>query len=452
MNTYYKKHEWQIIEEGFNPGMNRESESIFSIGNGYMGQRANFEEHYSGDSLQGSYIAGVYYPDKTRVGWWKNGYPEYFAKVLNAPNWIGIDIFVNGKPVDLAFSVVHSFYRILNMKEGYLERSFKVTVSKNKTLEICSRRFVSLSEPDLGLIRYTIKSIDFAGTITYKVYIDADVKNEDTNYGKKFWKETGREVTHGSGNIIARTLKTNFHVVTGMSYDLFRNKEKKSLKTEIESRDKFISNTFNVKVKEGEEWVLYKYVSVLSTLNNARERLTGDVKIRLDEAKAKGYNKLFSDHKKEWEKIWATSDIVIEGDLSAQQAIRFNIFQLNQTYTGKDERLNIGPKGFTGEKYGGSTYWDTEAFVLPFFLKTAFPEVGRKLLLYRYKHLGKSIENALKLGFKNGAALYPMVTINGEECHNEWEITFEEIHRNGAIVHAIFNYIRHTGDNVRVRT
>jgi maltose phosphorylase len=160
-----------------------------------------------------------------------------------------------------------------------------------------------------------------------------------------------------------------------------------------------------------------------------------------------GYQKLFLGHIKEWEKIWSTSDVVIEGDISAQQAIRFNIFHINQTYTGKDERLNIGPKGFTGEKYGGSTYWDTEAFALPFFLKTADQKVGRNLLLYRYKHLNKSIENAAKLGFNNGAALYPMVTMSGEECHNEWEITFEEIHRNGAIAFAIFNYIRHTGDN-----
>jgi len=68
------------------------------------------------------------------------------------------------------------------------------------------------------------------------------------------------------------------------------------------------------------------------------------------------------------------------------------------------------------------------------------------LLLYRYKHLEKAIENAEKLGFTDGAALYPMVTMNGEECHNEWEITFEEIHRNGAIAYAIYNYIRHTGD------
>jgi maltose phosphorylase len=109
--------------------------------------------------------------------------------------------------------------------------------------------------------------------------------------------------------------------------------------------------------------------------------------------------------------------------------------------------LNIGPKGFTGEKYGGASYWDTEAYCLPFFLATAPPQVSKNLLIYRYKHLDKAIENAQKLGFKDGAALYPMVTMNGEECHNEWEITFEEIHRNGAIAYAIYNYVRHTGDN-----
>ena len=140
------------------------------------------------------------------------------------------------------------------------------------------------------------------------------------------------------------------------------------------------------------------------------------------------------------------SDISIDGDVKAQQGIRFNIFQLNQTYLGKDSRLNIGPKGFTGEKYGGSTYWDTEAYCIPFYMATKDQQVARNLLAYRYNQLGKAIENAEKLGFKNGAALYPMVTMNGEECHNEWEITFEEIHRNGAIAFAIFNYYRFTGD------
>jgi maltose phosphorylase len=185
---------------------------------------------------------------------------------------------------------------------------------------------------------------------------------------------------------------------------------------------------------------------VLSSENHAKNDLVSACNKVLDEAVAAGFDKLLEEHAKVWEDKWEECDITIEGDVAAQQGIRFNIFQLVQTYTGEDERLNIGPKGFTGEKYGGSTYWDTEAYCLPFYLGTAEQKVARNLLVYRHKQLQKAIENAQKLGFTNGAALYPMVTMNGEECHNEWEITFEEIHRNGAIAYAIFDYIRYTGD------
>src|SRR5680860_200630 len=123
-----------------------------------------------------------------------------------------------------------------------------------------------------------------------------------------------------------------------------------------------------------------------------------------------GFTALLQKQKDAWSKIWEMADISIEGDVKAQQGIRYNIFQLNQTYSGEDERLNIGPKGFTGEKYGGVTYWDTEAYCLPFELATAPQKVSKNLLLYRFKHLPKAIENAEKLGFTDGAALYPMVT------------------------------------------
>ncbi|HKK41149.1 MAG TPA: family 65 glycosyl hydrolase domain-containing protein [Bacteroidales bacterium] len=446
MNNLYIKDEWLVVEEGFHPDMNRESESIFSIGNGYMGQRANFEEKYSGDSLQGTYVAGVYYPDKTRVGWWKNGYPEYFAKVLNAPSWTGIKVIASGREIDLAVSEISSFRRVLNMREGYLERIFSVKVEGDSTLEITSLRFVSMAEPDIAVIRYCVRSVDYEGEIKLEPFIDADVRNEDTNYGEKFWEEVSRNVTNESGIVTSRTLKTGFHVSNGMTNRLFKNGTEELKCSAIAVRKEYAGHEYTINVKPGDELVLFKYVSVLSSLNNAVENLESDVAGRLSEAVKKGFDLLLEEHKNEWTRIWDTSDVVIEGDVAAQQAIRFNIFHLNQTYTGKDERLNIGPKGFTGEKYGGSTYWDTEAFVLPFFLKTAEQQVGKNLLIYRYRHLQKSIENAEKLGFRNGAALYPMVTMNGEECHNEWEITFEEIHRNGAIAFAINNYIKHTGD------
>lgn len=446
MNRLYSKNEWLVIEEGFHPGRNRESESIFSIGNGYMGQRANFEEHYSGDTLRGSYIAGIFYPDKTRVGWWKNGYPEYFAKVLNAPNWIGIDISIDGKPLDLNVIRPDAFRRVLNMREGYLERSFVVKFSDNRLLEFRFRRFLSMSDPDAGIIKVDIKSAGFSGTLTFNLYIDANVTNEDANYDQKFWEEVAREVSAEHGIIISKTLKTEFHVAVGMRYSLQKNRIDLNIKSSFSERNSYVSNTFSQSVDPGDELTLVKYVSVLSSLNIEKAILMPEVTKRISRIRSKGYDGLFASHLKEWERIWNSSDIVIDGDIESQQAIRFNIFHLNQTYTGKDERLNIGPKGFTGEKYGGSTYWDTEAFALPFFLKTADKDVSKNLLLYRYRHLKKSIQNALKLGFIGGAALYPMVTMTGEECHNEWEITFEEIHRNGAIAFAIYNYIRHTGD------
>jgi maltose phosphorylase len=147
-----------------------------------------------------------------------------------------------------------------------------------------------------------------------------------------------------------------------MCYSLLKNRKELKIKASVVDRDKYIANTFSEEIKPGDELMLIKFVSVLSSLNNPKNELINDVNKRLKEASSEGYEKLFLDHKKEWEKIWKSSDVIIDGDVAAQQAIRFNIFHLNQTYTGKDERLNIGPKGFTGEKYGGSTYWDTEAF------------------------------------------------------------------------------------------
>ncbi|NIV11163.1 MAG: glycoside hydrolase family 65 protein, partial [Aliifodinibius sp.] len=164
MDKYLQTDEWKIIEEGFNPERQRSSESIFSIGNGHMGQRANFEEHYSGDSLQGSYIGGIYYPDPTKVGWWKNGYPDYFAKVLNAVNWIGIDIYINGEQLDLEKCTVSDFTRTLDMKKGLLQRSFVAELQNGNKISVEACRFVSMERTEVGAIEYEIKALNFSGT------------------------------------------------------------------------------------------------------------------------------------------------------------------------------------------------------------------------------------------------------------------------------------------------
>jgi maltose phosphorylase len=446
MKKYIIHNEWKIIEEGFRPEYNRISESIFSIGNGRMGQRANFEEKYSGDSLRGAYIAGIYYPDKTRVGWWKNGYPEYFAKIINSANWIGINISVNGQELDLSKAKILTFRRELDMQHGLLSRSFEAELPNGNRVKVITQRFVSIHDTELGAIRYSVKALNFSGEIAISPYLDGDVRNEDANYDEKFWVEIQKEINKNEGYLTLETLKTKFQVTTGMWFQILKNNQPVSAEISNIELEKYVEATQKISVEKGEEITIEKLSATVSSMNYKKSGLLKKAKSAIGRARKAGFDTLFENHKNKWLEKWETSDIKIKDDVAAQQGIRFNIFQLNQTYTGEDERLNIGPKGFTGEKYGGVTYWDTEAYCLPFYLSTAPVEVSRNLLTYRHKHLQKAIENAKKLGFNGNAALYPMVTINGEECHNEWEITFEEIHRNGAIAYAIFNYVNYTGD------
>jgi maltose phosphorylase len=444
---YIQPDVWSIIEEGFDKERVKSSESLFSIGNGAMGQRANFEEQYTGDTFQGSYIAGVYYPDKTRVGWWKNGYPEYFAKVLNAPNWIGINVSVDGEILDLnTCRSIENYKRELNMKEGWYKRSFSAILQNNIKIEVESIRFLSLDLNEIGAIKYQVTPIDTDATIIFEPYLDSSITNEDSNWDDKFWNTTHIESEVNQAFIEAHTMKTEFATCTFMQNQLVYNGKLVAQQPEELKEDLKITHQYSQSVKAGETVALHKFGGYTVDRNHDKSELVEASKKALNKATDLGFDTLSEMQKLAWAKIWEMSDITIDGDVKAQQGIRFNIFQLNQTYLGTDATLNIGPKGFTGEKYGGSTYWDTEAYCIPFYMATKEQNVARNLLEYRYNHLEKAIENAEKLGFSNGAALYPMVTMNGEECHNEWEITFEEIHRNGAISFAIYNYYRYTGD------
>ncbi len=438
---------WSIIEEGFEKDRVKSSESLFSIGNGAMGQRANFEETYSGPSFQGSYIGGIYYPDKTKVGWWKNGYPEYFAKVLNAPNWIGIEVLINGEQLDLnTCKEVKDFRRELNMKEGWYQRSFTATLQNDISIRIMSTRFLSMEIDELGVIDYSVELLSGPAEVIFRPYLDSGISNTDANWEEKFWETTNVKTDGHQGFITAKTLKTEFHVCTYMQSKVLLDHTETEAEFSKEVLNEKVIFSYSLKGQKDQIISIQKMAGYVTGLNHSHDNLLGAAKNVLAKGSSLGFEELMNMQTKAWARIWDMADISIKGDTKAQQGIRFNIFQLNQTYSGKDARLNIGPKGFTGEKYGGSTYWDTEAYCIPFYMATKDQEVARNLLTYRYNHLEKAIENATKLGFSNGAALYPMVTMNGEESHNEWEITFEEIHRNGAIVFAIYNYVRFTGD------
>jgi len=439
-----KDHEWKIIQEGFSNEENRYFESLMSSGNGRMGLRGNHEEDFSGNTLKGTYVAGVYYPDKTRVGWWKNGYPEYFAKVLNATDFIGIGVVIDGVTLDLAKVNFHSYVRELDMKESALSRSFVYVAGDGAEFEIASRRFISYDNTDLAVIRYSITSLTRDANITLTPFLNGDVTNEDANYNEKFWDFVASEAKEDYAFVTMKTRKTGFTVTTAFSWKIMGS-EPGHVVPAINRDGEYAGIALSLNCEKNRTIILEKYVAVLSDRYYDAGSMASLAVNEALEARNTGYEALFDRHRQKWADIWHMGDIAIDGDVPAQQGIRFNIYQLNCTYSGDDPRLNIGPKGFTGEKYGGSTYWDTEAYCLYFYLGTSRPEIARSLLVYRHNQLEKAKENAAKLGV--AGALYPMVTMNGEECHNEWEITFEEIHRNAAITYAIKNYTEYTGDD-----
>lgn len=436
--------EWKLKSRNVEKDAKRLQESLTSLGNGYMGMRGNFEEHYSGDTHQGTYIAGVWYPDKTRVGWWKNGYPDYFGKVINALNFIGIDVEIDGETLDLFQDVATDFSLELDMETGILRRSFKVT-KNGKAFLIEAERFLSIVKREVCLIRYHVTALDADADVVLTPYIDGNVTNEDANYDEVFWLEMMQEADANRATIVTKTIENNFDIprftIAASMESLATNPKRVS----AEAKKLYVENKYQFHIAKDETAKLEKRVALVTSRDYEEPELAPKTQQILADLAGFSYDALRKEHADAWRERWQKADVLISGDDEAQQGIRFNIFQLFATYYGEDARLNIGPKGFTGEKYGGATYWDTEAFALPLYLSLADKKVSRNLLQYRHDQLDGAKVNARKIGL-NGA-LYPMVTFTGIECHNEWEITFEEIHRNGAIAHAIYNYTNYTGDS-----
>ena len=438
----FEIHPWKVVETGLDKERMRLSESLTSTGNGYMGMRGNFEEDYTGDTHLGTYIGGVWFPDKTRVGWWKNGYPLYFGKVINAVRLNGIHVEVDGETLDLNTAQVEAFYRELDMQTGLFLRRFTVRTAGG-SVQVEAERFVSLAQKELLAVRYRLTP-DYDAHVVMRPYLDANVRNLDSNYEETFWDMLEEEETEDALALLTKTKENpfgtpRFAVSAAMSCwaDGLEMAGRRLDSGYVETR-------YEGDVAAGEDVVMEKY-ALCFTSRDYDEKVLSTLSLKAAaRAREVGYDALRDAHTAAWRDRWAGCDVTIQGDDAAQQGIRFNLFQLLSTYSGDDARLNIGPKGFTGEKYGGATYWDTEAYCLPVYMAIAGQDVAKQLLLYRWLQLDGAYHNARQQGLKG--ALYPMVTFTGVECHNEWEITFEEIHRNGAIAHAIFNYATYTGD------
>lgn len=151
---------------------------------------------------------------------------------------------------------------------------------------------------------------------------------------------------------------------------------------------------------------------------------------RLDD---ESFSSLFAASAARTRQFWQDSDVLIEGDPILQKGIRFNLYHLYQA-AGRDHSTNIPAKGLTGAGYEGHYFWDTEMYMLPFFIYTQ-PQIAKALLGYRYATLAEAGQRAREMAIKSGV-LFPWRTINGEEASAYFPAGTAQIHINADIAYA----------------
>jgi maltose phosphorylase len=435
-DKYLKVDPWAIIEEGFDPERNRTSESIFSLGNEYMGVRGYAEEGYSGDSLQGSYFNGL--NEQLDIGNHYKGIIRSLRYMVNAVDWLYTRISVNGEQLDLAKSKVSDYMRKLDLRSGTYRRELIWHLNDGKELKVVFTRLVSMTMSHLGLQRVEFEPLNFSGSVDIFAGLDFGIIHEER--GECMWNGLRSGEQGATTAIMARTVNT-----ANKLFSSFTLQSSQSLQLTRVEHEKFIGQSFSMELAQGESTSFTKLVinySDSESTHTAEELWSKGLGLA-ETAGQLNDTQIFADQTAYWNGIWETSDIRIEGDPENQQGIRFCIFQLYQTYHGDHPGFNIGAKGLTGEVYRGLAFWDTESYCLPFYMFNN-PKAARSLLEFRYKTLPQAIQRAKDVDCEG--ACYPIATIDGSESCDLWQHSNLQLHVGTAISYGIWHYVKNTGD------
>jgi len=445
----YPVEPWTVTEDDFDIETNLRDETVFAAGNGYIGMRGNFEEGYDGPpgtSRNGTYLNGFY--DSAPIAYPKArhyGHPEYHQTMLNVADGKIIELYVDGEKFSLVRGKIGQYRRRLDMRKGTVERDQIWETATGKRVRIRIERFAALTNKHLALIRYEATPLNFTGELVLVSAINGAVANQagtgDPRTGSAFAGqalETIESYDCGTfGALLQRTSVTRFLLLCGMEHRIRQGYE---LETKMAGQR--LEKRFRVKAEQGLTVVLDKFISYHTSRDYPErelfERATGD----LTAAKAAGFERIAAQHKAFLDEFWRRADVTIEGDAALQQALRFNAFHLLQS-VGRDGRTSIAAKGVTGEGYDGHYFWDTEMYILPFFLYTK-PDIARQLLRYRHHVLPKAKARAAEMG--QAGALFAWRTIGGEETSPYPAFSTAQIHINADICHALRQYAEATGD------
>lgn len=422
-DKYFQINPWYIVEEGFNPDYAEVAESVFSLANGYMGSRGNFEEGYSGDTLIGNYFNGIY-ETKKQEGPHYRGISNITDFMVNAADWFYVRMIVGEEKLDLASSKIRKFKRILNLHNGVLTREFVWELADGREILCTFERFLSMQRNRIGAQRIRFKAIK--GDVDLRMTVGIDYTNPHYMTKQNFWKCSGKRNDGRYMGLLGTTIHTGQRVYT--SCEIMGDYQSS---IPVDTGEKQVMTQLDYHLEQGKEKQFVR-IADNKVYKNPDEQLSKN-DVNFDGYQ---YEELKQENEKWWEEVWKHSDIRIDGDEENQQGIRFCIFQMYQTYhsgvTG-----NIGAKGLTGEAYNGNAFWDSETYCLPFYIFNDL-DAAEALLKFRYDTLPEAKKRATELDC-NGA-FYPIATISGRECCNLWQHASLQLQASTAVAYGIWFY------------
>jgi len=423
------------------------NESIFALGNGYLGVRGNFEEGYAPgmNSIRGTYLNAFHDVITIPYGEKLHAFPSTQQKLVNGIDAQGVKILIGDErePFSLFTGTVVSYDRQLKLDAGYAIRSIQWISPKGQQLIVTFKRLVSFHVRELFAIDIQIEPISVQGPITIVSTVNGNVENytavNDPRVASGHAKLL-RTVTNGSDQqidyVVNETSASKLSMSCSTAYT-----HSTAVTTEHVSGEHMV--TFTAQFDSSDAISFTKWNVYTDTLRHGEDPLSAGKTI-LTELLTTTFNKQLQDQRDYLDDFWQRSDIVISNDNQLQEGIRFNLYQLLQS-AGQDAHSNIAAKGLTGEGYEGHYFWDTEIYMFPVFLMTQ-PQIAKQLLIYRHQILDFARERAREMGHKKGA-LYPWRTISGTECSSFFPSGTAQYHISADVAYSYSQYYMATEDN-----
>lgn len=455
--NHFPVDEWALVETEFDGAHAGRNETLFTVGNGYLGMRGNLDEGRDGYDA-GTFINGFHETWPIQHAEEAFGFARVGQTIVNVPDAKIIRLYVDDEPFVLTRADILRHTRRLSFLDGVLTREIEWRTPSGKRVLIRSRRLVSFTDRHLALIDYEVEMLDADASILissqilnrqdgldeYHVSAPVDGESFDPRKAESFRDRVLQprlKRSDGPRYLLGySTTNSRMTIACAMEHELLTDNEWDQ-SSHIE--DDLAKHVYRVRARPGRPVRLLKTISYHTSRSVPARELADRCGRTLDRARETTVEEHFGKQKDWLADFWTRSDVEIEGQPTVQQAVRWNIFQLAQS-TARTDGGGIAAKGVSGSGYGGHYFWDTEVYVLPFLSYTA-PTVARNALRFRQSMLDSARARAGELNQRG--ALFPWRTINGQESSAYYAASTAQYHIDADISHAMMQYVAATGDD-----